>query len=226
MANQLLSDVTDKNSFYLFDKKSFYTAKALNVAIPGGPKFEPLFRDSYEEDEDWNEFNDINKVLIRHPVRTEYKIAFPHLYNSRPRKVDQGTYHRPAVCFSPSDDPDLPTFNFHDSLNPISAYKNDKLIDEEQQFLTEEDFEEFTMPEDVEAVLSEEPLCNQDSSNAINLHWAARPFNKRSGSMRRSYDIPLVSQWFREQCPQGQPVKVRVSYQKLLKCWVLNSLHH
>jgi len=29
----------------LFDKKSFYTAKALNVAIPGGPKFEPLYRD-------------------------------------------------------------------------------------------------------------------------------------------------------------------------------------
>jgi pre-mRNA-processing factor 8 len=73
---------------YLFDKKSFYTAKALNVAIPGGPKFEPLYRDAYEEDEDWNEFNDINKIIIRHPVRTEYKIAFPHLYNSRPRKVD------------------------------------------------------------------------------------------------------------------------------------------
>ena len=55
----------------MFDKKSFYTAKALNVAIPGGPKFEPLFREAYEEDEDWNEFNDINKVIVRHPVRTE-----------------------------------------------------------------------------------------------------------------------------------------------------------
>jgi len=82
------------------------------------------------------------------------------------------------------------------------------------------------MPADVEAVLAEEPLCNQDTSNAINLYWAPRPFNKRSGKTRRSYDIPLVSQWFQEQCPQGQPVKVRVSYQKLLKCWVLNSLHH
>ena len=26
-------------------------------------------------------------------------------------------------------------------------------------------------------------------------------------------------------CPAGHPVKVRVSYQKLLKCWVLNELH-
>jgi pre-mRNA-processing factor 8 len=45
LSNQLLSDLVDKNYFYLFDKKSFYTAKALNIAIPGGPKFEPLFRD-------------------------------------------------------------------------------------------------------------------------------------------------------------------------------------
>jgi pre-mRNA-processing factor 8 len=62
----------------LFDKKSFYTAKALNMAIPGGPKFEPLYRDAFDDgDEDWNEFNDINKIIVRHPIRTEYKIAFP-----------------------------------------------------------------------------------------------------------------------------------------------------
>jgi pre-mRNA-processing factor 8 len=87
LASPLLSDLNDPNYFHLFDKKSFYTAKALNMAIPGGPKFEPLFREAHEEDEDWNEFNDINKIIVRHPVRTEYKIAFPHLYNSRPRKV-------------------------------------------------------------------------------------------------------------------------------------------
>lgn len=40
------------------------TAKALNMAIPGGPKFEPLYRD-FEEDDDWNEFNDIHKIIIR-----------------------------------------------------------------------------------------------------------------------------------------------------------------
>ena len=62
LSNQLLSDLIDKNYFYLFDKKSFVTAKALNMAIPGGPKFEPMYRDIYEEDEDWNEFNDINKI--------------------------------------------------------------------------------------------------------------------------------------------------------------------
>ena len=45
MGNQLLTDLVDDNYFYLFDLKSFFTAKALNVAIPGGPKFEPLVKD-------------------------------------------------------------------------------------------------------------------------------------------------------------------------------------
>lgn len=45
LANQLLTDLVDNNYFYLFDMKSFFTAKALNVAIPGGPKFEPLVKD-------------------------------------------------------------------------------------------------------------------------------------------------------------------------------------
>lgn len=98
LANQLLSDIVDKNYFYLFDKKSFMTAKALNMYIPGGPKFEPLYRD-LEEDDDWNEFNDIHKIIIRQHIRTEYKIAFPFLYNSRPRKVEINPYHYPASVY-------------------------------------------------------------------------------------------------------------------------------
>ena len=45
------------------------------MCIPGGPKFEPLFRDMDTRDEDWNEFNDINKLIIRSPIRTEYKAS-------------------------------------------------------------------------------------------------------------------------------------------------------
>ena len=45
LGNQLLTDLVDDKYFYLFDLKSFFTAKALNLAIPGGPKFEPLVRD-------------------------------------------------------------------------------------------------------------------------------------------------------------------------------------
>lgn len=112
----------------------------------------------------------------------------------------------------PNDDPEMPTFNFADALNPISAHKSSQLIDEEDCGLFDEDFESFQLPEDVEPVLAEESLCNQDTTNAIGLLWAPSPFNQRSGKMRRSYDIPLISAWFKEQCPQGNPVKVRVSY--------------
>lgn len=42
---------------------------------------------SFVRDEDWNEFNDINKIIIRQPVRTEYRIAFPYLYNNLPHYV-------------------------------------------------------------------------------------------------------------------------------------------
>lgn len=45
LANPLLTDLVDDNYFYLFDLRSFFTAKALNMAIPGGPKFEPLVKD-------------------------------------------------------------------------------------------------------------------------------------------------------------------------------------
>ena len=105
LANQVLSDIVDRNYYYLFDLKSFFTSKALNIAIPGGPKFEPLFRDTQDFDEDWNEFNDINKLIVRHPIRTEYKIAFPYLYNNRPRKVALTTYHAPAVVYIKQEDP-------------------------------------------------------------------------------------------------------------------------
>lgn len=54
-----------RNYFYLFEPSAFITAKSLNMCIPGGPKFEPLFRDMDTRDEDWNEFNDINKLIIR-----------------------------------------------------------------------------------------------------------------------------------------------------------------
>ena len=63
LAGQLVSDLLDPNYFHLFDRRSFFTAKALNLAIPGGPKFEPLFRDHDADEDDWNEFNDINKIV-------------------------------------------------------------------------------------------------------------------------------------------------------------------
>jgi pre-mRNA-processing factor 8 len=217
----------DKNYYYLFDLKSFYTAKALNMAIPGGPKFEPLYRDIFEEDEDWNEFNDINKIIIRNMIRTEYKIAFPHLYNSRPRRVATIPYHYPAVVYIKEEDPEIPTFTFDPVINPISAYRMEetKKFGSEMDLFEEEELENLEVEFDFKPILDEVPLCNQSTSDGIALYWAPEPFNQKSGMTRRVYDVPLVNSWFKERCPQGYPVKVRVSYQKLLKVWILNSLH-
>lgn len=44
LAGQLLSDLIDTNYFYIFEPQALITAKSLNLCIPGGPKFEPLFR--------------------------------------------------------------------------------------------------------------------------------------------------------------------------------------
>ncbi|KAG2125347.1 NUC071 domain-containing protein [Suillus clintonianus] len=205
LGRTLLSDQPDSNASYLFDKKSFFTAKALNLAIPGGPKFEPLYRDMDAFDEDWNEFNDVNKVIIRQQIRTEYKVAFPHLYNSLPRSVHLSPYHSPKNVYIRTHDPDLPAFYFDPLINPISL--------------------RGTTPKNAPLpFLEDKPLENDLTADGIVLWWAPEPYNRRSGRMRRAQDIPLVKNWYLEHCPPNQPVKVRVSHQKLLKCFVLNEL--
>ncbi|CRK05623.1 hypothetical protein BN1723_001602, partial [Verticillium longisporum] len=67
LSRPLISDVVDKNYFYLFDRKSFLTGKALNVALPGGPRFEPLYKDIDPNDEDFGEFNAIDRIIFRNP---------------------------------------------------------------------------------------------------------------------------------------------------------------
>uniref|UniRef100_A0ACD5XCT8 Uncharacterized protein n=1 Tax=Avena sativa TaxID=4498 RepID=A0ACD5XCT8_AVESA len=224
LAGQLLSDLIDRNYFYLFDMESFFTAKALNMCIPGGPKFEPLYRDMEKGDEDWNEFNDINKLIIRQPLRTEYRIAFPHLYNNRPRKVKLCIYHTPMIMYIKTEDPDLPAFYYDPLINPITS--TSKVDRREKKASEEEDEDDFCLPEHVEPLLKETLLYTDTTAAGISLLFAPRPFNMRSGRTRRAEDIPLVSEWFKEHCPPAYPVKVRVSYQKLLKCYVLNELHH
>ncbi|EGG08954.1 uncharacterized protein MELLADRAFT_84336 [Melampsora larici-populina 98AG31] len=97
IGRNLISDFIEDNYFYLFEQKAFFTVKAMNMAIPGGRlsslSLILLCIESY--DDEWNEFNNINKVIIRQQIRTKYCVAFPHLHNSRPRSV-----HIPKVSQS------------------------------------------------------------------------------------------------------------------------------
>eukprot|EP00892_Ulva_mutabilis_P008605 jgi/Ulvmu1/6116/UM027_0094.1 len=230
LAGQLLSDLIDTNYFYIFEPQALVTAKSLNLCIPGGPKFEPLFRDMETRDEDWNEFNDINKLIIRAPIRTEYRIAFPYLYNNRPRHVRLSPYHRPAVMYIKAEDPDLPAFFFDQLIHPIPAHASggggggpaEGTVEAE----VADDEDEWELPAEMAPMLEEQELYTENTAAGLALLWAPHPFNRRFGRTRRVLDVPLVNSWFQEHCPSAHPVKVRVSYQKLLKNLVLNKLHH
>ena len=230
LSHQLLSDLVDKNYFHMFDINSFQTAKALNVAIPGGPRFEPLYKDVDPNDEDFGEFNAIDHIIFRAPIRTEYRVAFPFLYNSLPRSVKLSWYSHPQVVYVRAEDPSLPAFYFDPVINPISsrsvAPKNITVSHEDEVFgYGNNEDKEFALPGNMEPFFADEELYTNETSSAIALWWAPFPFDRRSGRMVRAQDVPLVKQWYLEHCPQGQPVKVRVSYQKLLKTYVLNELH-
>lgn len=232
LSRQLLSDTVDKNYFHMFDLNSFQTAKALNVAIPGGPRFEPLYKDIDPNDEDFGEFNAIDRIIFRAPIRTEYRVSYPYLYNSLPRSVKLAWYSHPQVVYVRAEDPSLPAYYFDPIINPISsravAPKNISVSHEDLVFgdgNDEDDEDDFQLPEEVEPFMADEELSTPETASAIALWWAPHPFDKRSGRMVRAQDVPLVKQWYLEHVPAGQPVKVRVSYQKLLKTFVLNELH-
>jgi pre-mRNA-processing factor 8 len=87
----------------------------------------------------------------------------------------------------------------------MPAYKSDKLKALESEIningVTDEELEAFTLPDEVEPILAEQPLYTENTANGINLYWAPVPFNQRTGKTRRACDIPLVSNWFKEHCP-------------------------
>ncbi|KAJ8132867.1 hypothetical protein O1611_g756 [Lasiodiplodia mahajangana] len=233
LSRPLLSDKIDQNYFYLFDLKSLLTAKALNVALPGGPRFEPLYKDIDPNDEDFGEFNAIDRIIFRLPIKTECRVAYPYLYNSLPRSVHSHWYSHPPNVYLKSEDPSMPAYYFDSQINPISsrsvAPKNITVSHEDEIFgegnVEEPEDDAFTLPPAVEPFLADEELYTEDTAAAIGLWWSPFPFDRRSGRMVRAQDIPLVKHWYLEHCPPKQPVKVRVSYQKLLKTFVLNELH-
>jgi hypothetical protein len=52
------------------------------------------------------------------------QVAFPYLYNNRPRKVRLGVYHHPMAMYIKTEDPDLPAFYYDPLIHPIAAYRS------------------------------------------------------------------------------------------------------
>ena len=222
LSRPLVDQIVDPNTKYLFDLPSLMTSKALNEVIPGGPSFEPLYTDK-DPNEEWTEFNDINKIIIRTTPSTEWRIAFPNLYNNRPRNISIAPYHYPSSCFAKFKSYVLPVFTIAENINTITT---DDISEPNANI--EEEMEPF----DVNC----EPLFNDIDfddeklqmkiADTLSLFWAPPPFNSRSGKTQRAQDVPLLRPWYSQRAPYKQPVKVRVSYQKLLKQYVLNRVHH
>jgi pre-mRNA-processing factor 8 len=250
VADVLQSDIVDRNYYYLWEKSSFFTAKALSVALPGAPKFQPLVRvgDDPEamaaaDDEDWTEFNDLGKVIVRHPLGTEVQLAFPFLYSREVRDIPLAAYRHPtAVHVKSDDDPDIPGFFFHPIFNPIRAVPcpvgsevpSDLHLDRaapsagaDIDWAEGELDDAFELPDGFEPFCAELPLESDpdDVKSGIALLRAAAPFSGLKGNLKRAVDIPLISAWFHEHCPREQPVKIHRSYQRLLKGDVKRQLH-
>jgi pre-mRNA-processing factor 8 len=154
-------------------------------------------------------------------------VAFPYLYNQRPRSVVTSWYHYPINVYIRTEDPDLPAFYYDPLINPISSRSlgtSGPAYHSDLQFNEDDEDDDFELPEDVSPFLKDTPLFTDTTSQGIALYWAPAPFNKRSGRAVRAIDVPLIKNWYLEHCPPDQPVKVRVSYQKLLKYYVLNEL--
>lgn len=235
LAQPLLPHVTDANYYYLFNKEAFFTAKSLNVVVPGGPKYEPLYKDKINDrdNEDFTEFNSIDRIIFRIPIKTEYKVAYPYLYNSFVKDVSVSWYHDSINTYVRDQETDTEnksqgrSFNFHLSYNPIIPHNFSTKRSEEA--LIDFEVEDVELPQDFEPLMTtsdEKPLPLEPShtNDAIQLWWAPYPYNRRSGKTIRAQDVALVKAWYKERPPPNAPIKVRVSYQKLLKNHVLNEL--
>lgn len=218
ISEPLIDRVIDKNYYYLFDYQSFLIAKALNLSIPSGPKFEPLYPEDLKIVDDLNEFNDIDTIIFRKQIRSEYKIAFPFLYNSNCKSVQPTIYHHHSVLFN--EDSRLFEINYDYNLIPPQQNK-----DQNMDYDEDDDDDDFSLPDTLKPFLENENLKADNDNEALSLYWAPRPFNSKSGKTIRAQDVALIKDWFSQPSSVNDRVKVKSSYKKLLKGSILNKLN-
>lgn len=175
-----------------FDDSALLTAKSLNIALPNGPKFEPLYRDI--DASDYGEFNSVDKIITRNPLTSEAQVYYPFLNNCRPRAVNVSKYQEPIPQVRRIND----DFSSSKPLNPISV-SSKQFKGPEKPFL-----DDFTIP-------------RTQVAEALNIHASKFPFNTMKGSKKRAEDMALVKNWYLSKPKRNYPTKTRASYQKLLK---------
>lgn len=222
MSKPIVAQVNDPNYYYLFDKTAFFTAKSLNIALPGGPKFEPLYKEKYDTKlDDFTEFNSIDRIIFRIPVRSEYRVAFPFVYNSYVTQVKTNWYHEPFRSSPSGKERKLDGksgFVFSNEFNLIPTPPANRKGKKDND-------EIFSLPKNLKPLMSDDELFPEECDSALDLFDAPFPFNRRSGRMVRAEDVALVKSWYKQHPSSKSAQKVRVSFQKLLKSYVLTELH-
>jgi hypothetical protein len=79
-----------------------------------------LFKE--ETNDNWTEFNDINKLIFRRPIATDYRIALPYVFNNNPRSIAFQVAQFPLSCsiLDPDDASIMETIPFavNNTYNP------------------------------------------------------------------------------------------------------------
>ena len=75
------------------------------------------------------------------------QVAFPYLYNNRPRKVRLSAYHHPMVMYIKMEDPDLPAFYYDPLIHPIAFYKASADAAAGADALDDDEEDAFVLPE-------------------------------------------------------------------------------
>nr|BAS01665.1 splicing factor PRP8 [Lotharella vacuolata] len=214
-ANILLSNIINKNYYFLFNFGSFFLSKTLNLTITGGPRFDinkkNIFKNFKSEHKEASRVTDF--VLFNYPIRTEYRIAYPYLYNSDVKNLNDSPYIYDNCVYIKSADKDVQGFFLdpclHKLRNILKKYQNN---------------EDLKLKKNFKILFEELFLYNKNTLHAINLMWASNPFDNRNVNKKRILDISFSNSWFSEHCPVEFPIKVRISHQKLLKRYVLNKI--
>lgn len=192
----------DLNSDYCFDNASFFNAKSLGLQISGGPKFQSILEDE-DRDVDYTDFNDARRVIVRHPISSEMRVAYPSLYNTCPRDISIGPYQGQPLNAVPQNPREI-----------VGAGVNKSYRCEEP------------LPADAPSNLK--PFLADESPPVIKkarkLLSAPYPFNVESPSKSRAQDISLLKSWIRQRPRRSLRQKTRISLQRLLKLEVKRRL--
>jgi len=206
-SKEICDTITDPNYYYLFNISCFKIAKFLNVTLPGGPRFEPPCK---EYRTNINNNLDMVANFSGMPVRVEYRVAFPYLYNNKVMNLPLSQKASPLRLSTRGGSSSAPFF-----LN-INAYPISRILKKKN-----EKKKALLLPTNFKNLFHELPFYSELLNDALELIVAPKPFDDRKLLSKRMLDVTIEKTWYLEHCPINYPLKIRISYQQLLKHYVL-----